>query len=424
MVKIIAEEINASGAITFRRFMELALYCPVCGYYEKEEDNIGAGGDYYTSVSVGSLFGELLAFQFGEWMEETGGRSAVCGMAARVGGGGYMGGAKGEIRSPKSEARRAGAERVRIVEAGAHAGELARDVLRWMKRERTALYERLEYWVVEPSKRRRGWQERTLGQFDGKVRWVEKLSELGGSGGAEGVQGVIFSNELLDSMPVRRLGWDARRRGWFEWGVKMEGEGFGWTRMALEDTKSEVRNPKPRVPGAQREEALPVSDWQMGISDELLEVLPDGFTVELCPAAEEWWREAAGLLKCGRLMTIDYGLSAEEMFVPERAEGTLRAYRQHRASREVLGDPGEQDLTAHVNFSAIQAVGEAAGLMTEADLTQAQFLTKIAARIWGREGSFGKWTPKQRRQFQTLTHPEHLGRPFRVLVQARTAMSG
>ena len=67
----IAEEIAGNGAITFARFMELALYCPVCGYYEKEEDIIGRRGDYYTSVSVGSLFGELLAFQFAEWLEES-----------------------------------------------------------------------------------------------------------------------------------------------------------------------------------------------------------------------------------------------------------------------------------------------------------------------------------------------------------------
>src|ERR1039458_7647041 len=66
----IAGEIRDRGAITFARFMELALYCPNCGYYEKEEDIIGVRGDYYTSVSVGSLFGELLAFQVAEWLQE------------------------------------------------------------------------------------------------------------------------------------------------------------------------------------------------------------------------------------------------------------------------------------------------------------------------------------------------------------------
>ena len=73
----IAGEIRAKSAITFARFMELALYCPNSGYYEREEDIIGGRGDYYTSVSVGSLFGELLAFQFAEWLQESWGANAA-----------------------------------------------------------------------------------------------------------------------------------------------------------------------------------------------------------------------------------------------------------------------------------------------------------------------------------------------------------
>jgi SAM-dependent MidA family methyltransferase len=300
VVKIIAEEIRTSGAITFRRFMELALYCPVCGYYEKEGDTIGAGGDYYTSVSVGSVFGELLAFQFGEWLGERGVRSAECGVADRNGGclGGEKekseirnpkseGNPKTEIRSPKFEVRssksvvgKAGRERVQIVEGGAHRGELAADILRWLRRRRPELFGRLEYWIVEPSERRRGWQERTLGEFGGKARWVEKLSELGGGDGAEGVQGVIFSNELLDAMPVRRLGWDAKLGNWFEWGVGMEGGKFGWTRMGGEDPTSNIQHPTSNV-------QHPTSNIRIG--NELLAVLPDGFTVEICPGAAEWW---------------------------------------------------------------------------------------------------------------------------------------
>ena len=111
VAEIIAEEIGRHGAIPFARFMELALYCPVYGYYEKEEDNIGRRGDYYTSVSVGSLFGELLAFQFAEWL------------------------GAGEL----------GSKGVQILEAGAHRGDLARDTLDWMQRRRPELFERLEY---------------------------------------------------------------------------------------------------------------------------------------------------------------------------------------------------------------------------------------------------------------------------------------
>src|SRR5262249_43589657 len=108
----IAAEIRNYGPISFARFMESALYCPVYGYYEKEEDTIGRGGDYYTSVSVGALFGELLAHQFAEWLmnlqtsTETGS--------------------------------------LRLIEAGAHHGHLARDILRWLRAHRPALFAALQ----------------------------------------------------------------------------------------------------------------------------------------------------------------------------------------------------------------------------------------------------------------------------------------
>jgi len=192
VAKQITQEIAARGLISFARFMELALYCPVYGYYEREQDTAGRAGDYYTSVSVGSLFGELLALQFAEWLQE------VLGLHAR----GQRSGAQG---------------RGGIVEAGAHDGGLARDVLRFLRERRPELFAPLEYWIVEPSERRRAWQERRLGEFGHKVRWVRQLSEL-----TTGVRGVVFSNELFDAMPAHRFGWDARQGRWFEWGVSLQ----------------------------------------------------------------------------------------------------------------------------------------------------------------------------------------------------------
>jgi SAM-dependent MidA family methyltransferase len=134
----------------------------------------------------------------------------------------------------------------------------------------------------------------------------------------------------------------------------------------------------------------------------------------------------------GKLLTIDYGFTADELFSPGRMHGTLRAYFRHHASDDLLANVGEQDLTAHVNFSAIQTAGESAGLKTEIFSTQSQFLMRILEKTL-REKSSGEpvspksdgggsedgWTSAQARQFQTLTHPEHLGRAFRVLVQSR-----
>lgn len=389
----IADEIREQGAIPFARFMELALYCPNCGYYETEKDRIGAGGDYYTSVSVGSLFGELLARQFADWFNE------------------------GEPGLPGREGRRPGAGKVRIVEAGAHFGKLAGDILTWMRQYCPVLFEQLEYWIVEPSDGRRAWQGQCLAAFGDKVRWAGKLQAAGEVAGSERhnpasvpVPEIIFSNELLDAMPVRRLGWDKNERAWFEWGVTLREKQFVWTRMAdggwgMERSCLQVAFPSPL--------------FQPPLGEDVLVVLPDGFCLELCPAAEGWWREAANRLQQGKLLTIDYGLTADELLMPERKQGTLRAYRRHLPGSDVLACPGEQDITADVNFAAIQAAGESAGLRTDGLFTQAQFLTAIAARTCQAEGSFGEWTPERTRQFQTLTHPEHLGRSFRVLVQSR-----
>ena len=151
---------------------------------------------------------------------------------------------------------------------------------------------------------------------------------------------------------------------------------------------------------------------------ELEAVLPDNYTIETSPAAENWWRQAAGILAHGKLVAIDYGFTTAEQFSPARTRGTLRAYHRHQVTDDLLAQPGEQDLTAHVNFSAIQTAGELAGLKTEDYCTQPQFLTRILQKAVT-EKSFASLDSKQVRQFQTLTHPEHLGRAFRVLVQSR-----
>ena len=124
------------------------------------------------------------------------------------------------------------------------------------------------------------------------------------------------------------------------------------------------------------------------------------------------------MLARGKLLTIDYGYAANEMFSPARTHGTLRAYHRHRVTDDLLANPGGQDLTAHVNFAALQTAGEAAGLRTEQFCTQPQFLTRILQKA-STENPLRQLDARQVRQFQTLTHPEHLGRSFRVLVQER-----
>jgi SAM-dependent MidA family methyltransferase len=364
---IMVEEILRSGSISFARFMELAMYCPNFGYYERLDTAPGRRGDFITSVSVGALFGEMLAFQFAEWL----------GMLP--------------------------AQPRHIVEAGAHDGSLARDILSWLQGHRPELFRSLEYWILEPSLRRRESQQKTLGEFTRTVRWFDSWTDLPPAG----VRGVIFTNELLDALPTHRLGWDAARKKWFPWGVTLAGENLVWTRMP-EGGEFDIH-------AANRaEKGLP---WNL--PPDLIEVLPDGFSTELCPGATEWWRGAARALKCGKLMTLDYGLMEEEFFTPERKEGTLRSYFRHHQSGDLFANVGEQDITSHVNFTALMNAGVGEGLRTESWTTQGQFLEGILEGMFAKSTSVRDWASAHARQFQTLTHPEHLGRSFRVLVQAR-----
>jgi len=357
------------GVISFARFMEQALYCPELGYYERQSNTPGRAGDFYTSVSVGSLFGELLAFRFARWLDQR----------ARPG--------------------------LQILESGAHNGQLAADILNWLEARRPDVFARMEYCILEPSQVRRKWQQKSLGELARKVCWFESWERLPPSG----VDGIIFSNELLDAMPVHRLGWDAEAGEWFEWGVGVENGQFVWKRMS---PKSETRTPHSALSVCCA--AFTGPQWE-----KLMAVLPDGFTTEISPAAVAWWRQAASSLKQGRLLTFDYGLDAEQFLAPERAGGTLRAYRRQRLSDDLLANAGDQDLTAHVNFTALQQAGESAGLKTEGLYSQAEFLTRVAEATWNAKPVFGDWMPARVRQFQTLTHPEHLGRSFKVLLQSR-----
>ncbi len=360
LAQIIRREIEETKIISCARFMELALYHPELGYYEKKTTHVGRTGDFYTSVSVGGLFGDLLGCQFVPWLRS--------------------------INSP----------RVQLVEAGAHDGRLAFDILTYLQKYGPDQFERLELWLLEPSANRQERQQATLSPFKGKVRWFHSWAEIKPGS----ITGIIYSNELLDAFPAQRLGWNAVEKRWFEWGVALDQDTLKWAKIP-----AATALPHPHV----------------DLPPELQAVLPDGFTTEICPAANLWWEQAAQALTQGVLLTLDYGLTAEQFFEPHRVNGTLRAYRNHQVSQQIFEHPGEQDLTTHIDFTGLQKTGESFGLHTPTHglSSQTAFLMQIYQLAVQQPASFPEWTPQRVRQFQTLTHPEHLGRSFSVLKQTR-----
>jgi SAM-dependent MidA family methyltransferase len=349
----IRDEIRENGPLPFSRFMALALYAPEGGYYESSNRPIGRHGDFYTSVSTGPVFGRLLATRFANWLS--------------------------------------GFDGADLVEAGAHDGQLAVDLLQALESE-PRLLERLCYWILEPSPVRRRVQAERLVRWKGRVQWRTSWLDLD-----RPVRGIIVANELLDAMPCARFGWNAAERSWFEWSVTVESDRLAWV----------------RTPGR--------PSWWSDLWKPLETVLPDGYVVEESPDAIAWWRGAADQLERGWLVTLDYGDADGPRLRPERTCGTLRAYHRHQVSEDLLARPGEQDLTAHVNFAGVIEAGESAGLETLDLLPQGRWLGRIAAEVLASGGERADWLSRHSRQLQTLIHPGHLGQSFKVLVQARAA---
>lgn len=361
--RILDELQKSGGVIPFRRFMEVALYTPGAGYYERDASRVGKTGDFITSVSVGPLFGQFLALQFGAWLRGT-----------------------LEQHAP-----------ILLIECGAHDGKLARDLLGSWKQSQPDLYERVTYWSIDASLTRRQWQQETLAEHRDRVRWADGVEGL-----PVAFEGIFYANELFDAFPVTRVAWRASEGRWLEQGVGMAGGNFHWVPMG-------------EVPLGIVEEWL-----AMPLPHELLQVLPDGYTLDLMPGAARWWTEMARKLGRGYLVTLDYGLEADELLTPRYRQGTLRGYHRQRVVEGPMSMPGEIDLTAHVNWTALRKAGEAVGLKTVYSGTQRQFLVEILSRSMKQGRAIGlDWTPSEVRQFQTLTHPEHLGRAFRVLAQGR-----
>ena len=348
-------------SINFSEYMEMALYHEDHGYYSRGETRmVGRGGDFYTSVSVGETFGFLLARRvLIEW-----------------------------------QTRFDGSEPLVIVEQGAHDGRLARDIMSGIREVAPHLLGRIEYRIVEPRFRlREVLKEQLAGEGSGQsIRVVDSLEQ------AKAPQGVFLCNELLDAFPVPLLTFQSGR--WQEKGVghNEEGDGFDWV-------------------------CRPLSGEFLSLVEELGNDFPEEYVTELCPAVDDWMAEAGRLFENGLWWIIDYGYEREDYYLPQRRTGTLRCYREHRAGEDPLVLPGQQDITAHVDFTRLERAAERAGLKRCRFTDQHHFLIE-AAKPWllsleGRPPD--SLTAKRLRQFQTLTHPSLMGQQFKVMELSRGA---
>lgn len=349
MASILRRRIAAEGPLPFARFMDTALYHPEYGYYARGIRQIGRGGDFFTSVSVGPLFGELLARRFlREW--------SGSGEPARW----------------------------RIIECGAHDGTLAADVLAALKLLSAPAFDALEYAIAEPLPALRHAQAEKLRPFADRVRQLSDVSELA----ADPLPGIAFGNEVLDALPCHLIEWHDGR--WHERRVALgEGGAFRWRMEEIND---------PLL----IEALLPLGG-----------AFPEGFRSEVRTGYHDFLAPLVRALPTGLMLWLDYGFERAEYYHPARREGTLRTFARHRAGDDPLVGPGEVDITAHVDFTALAEAAQALGWQQAAFRSQGAWLTETA-REWLLEME-GLPQAAVLRQFQTLTHPAQLGGSFHVL---------
>jgi SAM-dependent MidA family methyltransferase len=277
-----------------------------------------------------------------------------------------------------------------LVEAGAGVGRLARHILDFAARDLPEFYEAAEYIAVERSPARRAGHGSQLGPH-AAARRFRSASELPAMVSA----GCVFSNELLDALPTHR--------------VVMRGGRLCEVFVGREDGHFVELLRDPSTP------ALARYFCEQGMA------LGEGDYAEVCLEACRWIEDVGRSLGRGFVITIDYGHEARALYSEAHNRGTLLAYRDHTVTENLLDAPGEQDLTAHVNFTALDLWGRRSGLERTGLVTQSQFLVAL-----GRANEFADLYDQGQSQLaklrarlllKNLIHPEGLGETFQVLIQ-------
>ncbi len=278
-----------------------------------------------------------------------------------------------------------------LVEAGAGVGRFAGQLLDFCEARLPEFYGALRYIAVERSTARR--EQATIAAKRHAAGRFTTSAEVP----AHIPAGCFVSNELVDALPVHR--------------VVMNGG-------ALKEIFVDFRE------GHFVDLVAPVSTC--AISEYFAAqgiTLCEGQHAEAGLEACDWITEVGRRLARGYVLTIDYGHPASDLFDDHHMRGTLLAYQNHRASEEFYASPGEQDLTAHVNFTALESWGKRSGLETAGFTSQTAFLLALGqgnefADLYD-EGQTEAERTKARLQLKTLIHPEGMGERFQVLVQGK-----
>jgi SAM-dependent MidA family methyltransferase len=219
-----------------------------------------------------------------------------------------------------------------------------------------------------------------------RVYWLDALPPT--------FSGCMVGNEVLDALPVHVVAW--RENGLYERGIGMEGEKLVWSERPLE------------------------SGNLLDAVEKL--ALPPGYVSEICLAASALVASLADTMERGALLLIDYGFPRREYYHPQRAQGTLMCHYRHHAHDDPLLYPGLQDITAHVDFTAVAQTGEAHGLQLMGYASQTQFLincgiTNLLSEV--SPADMAAYLPLAS-QAQKLLSPSEMGELFKVIALGKS----
>ena len=347
--------IKQHGPISFRDWMQAALYDERDGYYCRP-DRIpqGRAGDYRTAPETSPLFAATFAWYFSKLFAEL-----------------FF-----ELGSPPAWT---------IFEAGAGGGEFAYGILNSLRANYPEVFSATSYVIDEVSPATRHRAAGRLSEFAEHLTF-RRLDEIDNPA----IAGVVFSNELIDAFPVHRV---IMRNGRLsELCVGLDHNDFVWVE----------RDPDQRVAEYYRRAELRLSEGQIA---------------EINLEAEEFISRAAGLFDRGLLITVDYGAERNELLdSPDRFAGTLRAFHRHHLVDNVLARPGEQDLTTTVDWTQIREAGDGAGLKAwrferlDRFLLAAGLLDELEMRARQLSGPGRRFTPEHQR-----SRDDHAAWPGRVV---------
>lgn len=353
------EEIAAHGPMPFSQYMERCLYAPGLGYYSAGKTKFGEAGDFITAPELGELFARCVVNATHPVLELLG-------------------------------------ENADFLELGGGSGAFAEAALRAFAASGTLPR---RYLILEPSADLRERQRERLRQalpaeLFARVLWLDRPPE-------QDWRGVLFANEVIDALPTTRFTMRAGEA--YEEYVALDGEG----RLMRVDRPADAL-----VSGAVRH-----------VERDMELEFADGYRSEILPQLPYWVQAIAGSLTAGVMLFVDYGYVRREFYLPERDDGTLRAYYRHRAHNDPLYLPGLNDLTASVDFTALAEAGNSAGFGVAGYLSQAQFL--IGSGLQEAFEAAYESAPDEPARYRLaqevkkLTMPDQMGERFQAMLFAR-----